>query len=99
MLLLKDEFLFHLTDAAETPKGESPPRCGDRVELRRGRGAMVEAWSAAGRRLGRLPPAESGLVAGILAEAGRPMQGRISAVVPQPRLSGPGRIHIRVSRG
>jgi hypothetical protein len=94
------ELLFHLTDAAEPPPGEAPPRSGDRVELRPGRGGMdVEAWSMAGRRLGRLPPAERSLLDGLLTGCGWPLQGQIEAILPRPSTTGAGRIHIRIQQG
>ena len=94
------DLLFHLTDAAEPPPGELPPRFGDAVELRPGRGGVeIEAWSVAGRRLGRLAPAERDALAGLLTGSDRPLQGRIEAIVPRPRAAGSGRIHIRVGRG
>lgn len=99
-MLLDQDLLFHLTDSAEPPPGEAPLRSGDPVELRPGRGgAEVEAWSTAGRRLGRLVPAERDLLAGLLARSGGPLRGRIEAIIPRPWTTGAGRIHIRVGLG
>ena len=99
-MLPDQDLLFHLTDAAEPPPGEVPPRFGDAVELRPGRGGReIEAWSTAGRRLGRLAPAERDAVAGLLAGGDQALRGRIEAIVPRPRAAGSGRIHIRVRQG
>ncbi len=90
--------LTYLTDAADLAPGQAAPRVGDAVELRPRRGgAEIEAWSAAGIRLGRLPPAERAALDGLLAEDGRPLRGRITALVPRPHQLGAGRIHISVT--
>lgn len=92
------ELLTYLTDAAAPVPGQFGPRVGDSVELRMLRGGRdVEAWSSAGIRLGRLPPAEREALGGLLDGGAPPLQGRISAVVPRPLLLGSGRIHIRVT--
>lgn len=90
------ELLTYLTDAAEPKPGQSTPQVGDLIELRATRGGReVEAWSSSGQRLGRLPPAERDALAEVMADG--PLSGRISALVPRPRLAGAGRIHIRVN--
>ena len=91
------DVLTYLTDAAETVPGQRPPSVGDAVELRPLQGGPeIEAWSDAGQRLGRLPPAERATLAGLV-EAPLPLRGRIAALVPRPRQAGTGRIHIRVA--
>ncbi len=91
------EMLTYLTDAAELAPGQAVPRVGDAIELRPRRGgAEIEAWSAEGRRLGRLPPAERAALDGLLAEGSLPLRGRITALVPRPHRMGFGRIHISV---
>lgn len=89
--------LTYLTDATE-PRPEEGALCvGDPVVLRQGRrSGKLEAWSVTGRRLGALPPAESEALSGLLTEGTGPLRGHIAALVPRPRLTGPGRIHIRV---
>jgi hypothetical protein len=92
------EMLTYLTDAAELAPGQLAPRVGDPIELRSRRGGHeIEAWSAAGIRLGRLPPAERAALEGLLVEDGRPLRGRIIALVPRPHRIGAGRIHISVT--
>ncbi len=92
------ELLTYLTDAAEPMAGQFGPRVGDPVELRvRGGGVEIDAWSAAGIRLGRLPPAERAALEGLMRSAAGHLRGRISAMVPRPLQLGSGRIHIRVS--
>jgi hypothetical protein len=92
------EMLTYLTDAAEPAPGLPAPRVGDAIELRPRRGGRdVEAWSAAGIRLGRLPPAECAALDGLFAEGNPPLRGRITALVPRPHLLGAGRIHISVT--
>ena len=90
--------LTYRTDATETRPEDGALCVGDPVVLRQGRrGGKLEAWSAAtGRRLGALPPAESEAVSGMLTGATDRLRGHIAALVPRPRLDGPGRIHIRV---
>jgi hypothetical protein len=74
------------------------PRVGDPVELRILQdGRSIEAYSAAGQRLGRLPPAERQAIAGLLPPGLASLAGQIAALVPRPQLQGAGRIHIRVS--
>ena len=90
------ELLTYLTDAADPVPGQSGPQVGDTVELRLRRGGQdIEAWSASGKRLGRLPPAERAALDGLMPSGAPPLRGRISAVVPRPMSSG--RIHIRVT--
>ena len=92
------ELLTYLTEATEPGPGEALPRAGDVVELRPSpAGTGIEAWSPAGQRLGRLPPAESAALSGLLAKATTPLRGRIAALVPRPRLAGAWRIHIHVA--
>jgi hypothetical protein len=92
------DVLTYLAEATETKAGQRPPSVGDTVEFRLLRGgAEIEAWSDAGLRLGRVPPAERAALAGLLAEAPLPLRGRIAALVPRPRQAGTGRIHIRVA--
>ena len=76
------------------------PRVGDVVELRVLRdGQAIEAFSAAGQRLGRVPPVERDILAEAMPAERASFPGRISALVPRPRQQGAGRIHIRVSAG
>lgn len=90
------EIVTHLIDATEPSAGQSQPRVGDPVELRPdNRGRDVVAWSASGRRLGRVPPPDRDTIAELLVH--QPLQGRITALVPRPPQAGAGRIHIRVS--
>ena len=89
--------LTYLTEAQEPPPGESALCVGDPVVLRQGsRRGKLEAWSATGRKLGSLPPAESAVLFGLLTDGTGRLRGHIAALVPRPRLTGPGRIHIRV---
>lgn len=92
------DVLTYLTDATEIRPEDGTLCVGDPVVLRQGRrGGKLEAWSAAtGRRLGALPPAESEALAGLLTGGTDRLRGHIAALVPRPRLDGPGRIHIRV---
>jgi len=89
--------LTYLTDAPD-PRPEEGALCvGDPVVLRQSRrGRTLEAWSPAGRRLGALPPAESEALSEMLTEHPHRLRGHIAALVPRPRVTGPGRIHIRV---
>jgi hypothetical protein len=89
--------LTYLTEATD-PRPEEGALCvGDPVVLRQGRrGGKLEAWSTTGRRLGALPPAESEALSGMLTGGNDRLRGHIAALVPRPRLTGPGRIHIRV---
>lgn len=74
------------------------PRVGDPVELRFLQGGRtIEAFSAAGQRLGRLPPAEREVIAGIVPAGLASLVGQIDALVPRPQRQGAGRIHIRVN--
>ncbi len=97
------EVLTYLTDAVEPPQDGARIRVGDRVELRRSsKGPVIEAWSPAGGRLGRLPPEESAVLDGVLGGTalGRPrVTAEIAALVPRPRGGGADRIHIRVLAG
>jgi hypothetical protein len=89
--------LTYLTDATEPHPGESALCVGDPVVLRHDlRGRKLEAWSATGRRLGVLPPAESEALSALLTQGSGRLRGHIAALVPRPMLTGPGRIHIRV---
>ena len=89
------DHVTYLTDAAEPGPGQPPPRVGDVVELRVLRaGQEIEAWTRFGR-LGRLPPSECAALDGLLPELAEPW--RITAVVPRPRHTGTGRIHIGVA--
>lgn len=89
--------LTYLTDATD-PRLEEGALCvGDPVVLRQGfRSGKLEAWSASGRRLGALPPAESEALSEMMTGGTDRLRGHIAALVPRPRLTGPGRIHIRV---
>lgn len=92
------DVLTYLTDAAEPRPGEGALCVGDPVVLRQGiRGGKLEAWLATGRRLGALPPAESEALSGLLTTGMNGLRGHIAALIPRPRLVGPGRIHIRVT--
>ena len=92
------ELLTYLTDSVQPAPGQPAPRVGDVVELRVRRGGLeVEAWSAAGTKLGRLPPSERAALEGLLPRDETPLHGHISAVVPRPLLLAGGRIHIRFS--
>jgi hypothetical protein len=72
-------------------------RVGDPVELRVLRGGLaIEAFSAAGQRIGRLPPAERDTLAELLPEGHASLPGHIDALLPRPGQWGAGRIHIRV---
>ncbi|MBL6456844.1 hypothetical protein JMJ55_16015 [Belnapia sp. T6] len=96
--IVAPEWVTYLTDAAEPVPGHAGPRVGDPVELRPRRGGLeIEAWSAAGTRLGRLPPAERVAFEEWTLGSALPLRGRIAAVVPRPHQNGAGRIHIRVS--
>jgi hypothetical protein len=92
------DVLTYLTGAAE-PSSEDGALCvGDPVVLRQGnRGGKLEAWSATGRKLGALPPAESEALSGMLMGGAGRLRGHIAALVPRPQLVGPGRIHILVT--
>jgi hypothetical protein len=92
------DLLTYLTDAAEIRPGDGALCVGDPVVLRQGtRGGKLEAWSASGRRLGALPPAESAALEDLLNGGTNALRGHIAALIPRPRLMGPGRIHIRVT--
>lgn len=90
-----------LTYLAGEPGPEvASPRVGDPVELRiRQGGRTIEAFSAAGQRLGRVPPTELNILAELLPEGRACLPGRIAALIPRPRQQGTGRIHIRVDMG
>lgn len=89
------EVLTYLTDAVDPRPGDGALCVGDPVVVRQGaRGGRLEAWSECGRKLGSLPPAESEALSGLLADRAEGLRGRIAALVPRPRLVGPGRIHI-----
>ena len=90
------DLLTYLT--GEPGPGVRCPRVGDAVELRQLPGGLaLQAFSAAGECLGRVPPADRDILAGLLPGGPGPLQGRITALVPRPRQQGAGRIHIRVS--
>ncbi|MFC7474832.1 hypothetical protein ACFQS7_10740 [Dankookia sp. GCM10030260] len=74
------------------------PKVGDTVELRVLQGGLaIEAFSEAGQRLGRLPPAERDVLAEAMPQGRLCFSGHIAALVPRPPQQGAGRIHIRVS--
>jgi hypothetical protein len=86
---MTEELLTYLTDATEPS-----PCLGDAVVLRSSRGgANLEAFSLAGRLLGRVPPAERAALSEYLAE-GNPLPGRVTALVPRPNHAGTGRVHV-----
>jgi hypothetical protein len=92
------DLLTYLT--GEPGPDVTSPRVGDLVELRLLQGGRaIEAYSAAGQKLGRLPPSERDVLAELMPDGLASLPGRISALVPRPRLQGAGRIHIRVSAG
>lgn len=93
------DVLTYLTNAAEPRPGEGALCVGDPVVLRQGlRRGTLEAWSpATGRKLGSLPPAESEALSDLLPDGAARLHGHIAALVPRPKLVGPGRIHIRVT--
>ena len=92
------DVLTYLTEAVEPRPGEGALCVGDPVVVRQGRRAgKLEAWSENGRKLGSLPPAESEALSGLLPDGEAGLRGRIAALVPRPRLVGPGRIHILVT--
>ena len=89
--------LTYLTEAQEPRPGEGALCVGAPVVVRQGsRRGRLEAWSATGRKLGSLPPDESAILSSLLADGAGRLRGHIAALVPRPRLTGPGRIHIRV---
>ena len=90
--------LTYLTDATDFRPGDGALCVGDPVVLRLGvRGSKLEAWLPTGRKLGSLPPAESAALSGLMAHGTDRLRGHIAALIPRPRLMGPGRIHIRVT--
>ncbi len=92
------DVLTYLAGAADLRPGEGALCVGDPVVLRQGaRGGKLEAWSETGRRLGSLPPAESEALSGLLTDGADRLRGHITALIPRPRLVGPGRIHILVT--
>ena len=92
------ELLTYLT--GEPGPGVVSPRVGDPVELRVLRGGLaIEAFSAAGERLGRIPPAERDMLAEAMPAGRASVPGRIAALVPRRGQDGAGRIHIRVRAG
>jgi hypothetical protein len=93
----ESDMLTYLTDSADPAPGQIAPKVGDSVELRfRLGGRDIEAWSATGIRLGRLPPAEREALDDLLQSGTPALRAHISAVVPRPLNLGRGRIHIRV---
>ncbi len=87
--MTETELLTYLTDAAEPP-----PCLGDAVVLRTRRGASdAQAFSATGRLLGRVPPAERAALGHYLAD-GLCLPGRVTALVPRPNQAGIGRVHV-----
>lgn len=94
---LEPGVLTYLTDAVASSGGEPVLCVGDPVVLRQQRrGGRMEAWSETGLRLGALPPAECEALSELLPVGAEGLRGHIAALVPRPRLNGPGRIHIRV---
>ncbi|GGC61162.1 hypothetical protein GCM10011504_44220 [Siccirubricoccus deserti] len=94
--MYESHWLTYLLDATDPGPGQAPPQVGDALELRLLRnGREIEAWRLDGQRLGRLPPAETVLLSGRLAEDPAWRQGRITALVPRP-LQGGARIHVRI---
>jgi len=90
------QWLTYLLDATDPGPGRAPPRVGDAVEFRLLRnGREIEAWRPDGQRLGRLPPDDTALLSGMVAENPAWRQGRITALVPRP-LQGGARIHVRI---
>ena len=93
----ESDMLTYLTDSADPAPGQVGPRVGDAVELRVLRGGRdIEAWTATGIRLGRLPPAEREAFDDLLQHGIPALRAHVSAVVPRPLNQGNGRIHIRV---
>ena len=90
------DLLTYLT--GEPATGVRSPQVGDTVELRLLPGGLsLQAFSAAGECLGRVPPADRDALADFRPANHGPLRGWISALVPRPGLPGAGRIHIRVS--
>jgi len=88
--------LTHLT--GEPGPEVTAPRVGDSVQLRLVAGGRVmAAYSAAGQKLGQVPPDERDVLAGLLPAGPGGLNGRIAALVPRPAQIGPGRIHIAVT--
>jgi hypothetical protein len=84
----------YLTDMDEPPAGARPLSAGDRVHLRaRGGTVETEAWSECGRRLGRLPPVDRDMLAGLGLRL--PLAARVAAVVPRPGTPHAGRVLLR----
>jgi hypothetical protein len=84
----------YLTYVGNGP-ADARPRAGDRVQLRPADGtAGTEAWSDGGRRLGRLPPAEATMLAGLGLR--RPLTARITAVLPHPGRHPGDRVQLQV---
>jgi hypothetical protein len=84
----------YLTDIDEPPADARPLRAGDRVHLRARSGtAEAEAWSECGRRLGRLPPVDRDMLAGLGFRL--PLAARVAAVVPRPGTPHAGRVLLR----
>jgi hypothetical protein len=87
--MTETELLTYLTGATEPP-----PCLGDAVVLRARQGASdAEAFSASGRLLGRVPPAERAAL-GTLLNEGHSVPGRVTALVPRPNQAGIGRVHV-----
>ena len=85
----------YLTEVDERPAGARPLRAGDRVHLRaRGGTAEAEAWSECGLRLGRLPPVDRDMLAGLGLRL--PLAARVAAVVPRPGTPHAGRVLLRM---
>ena len=83
------EMLTYLTDSADPP-----PHLGEGLVLRiRPGSAEVHAYSDAGRRLGKVPPAEYAAL-GPLPMGGEGMAGRVTTLVPRPGRAGCGRVHV-----
>lgn len=81
----------HLTDIAEPP-----PALGEAVVLHRdATGTRAEAFTAAGRRLGRVPPADCAALQDLL-PGPSDLAGRVTALVPRPGLPGAARVHVEL---
>ncbi len=87
--MTETELLTYLTNATEPP-----PCLGEAVVLRTRRGATdAEAFSATGRLLGRVPPAERAALGALLSDD-HSLPGRVTALVPRPNQAGIGRVHV-----
>jgi hypothetical protein len=87
--------LTYVTGTGDPSLALQQLRAGDPVRLCPAiGGAETEAWLASGRRLGRLPPAERSMLAGL----GLPpsLTARIAAVVPRFGTAEAGRVLLEV---